>query len=995
MSDLYPPILPSYIPAFDYNKNKVSKVRVYFALSHYNNINTIKSAQITLRFQRNNATALRTPNDTGSISVDIGQLPITSVNNPNSTEYPYYIEINQNMIKADLSDINQFGFQPGVYYKLQIRLCHDFGNNQQFNPPMSDLSKNAYLFSEWSSVCVLKAIEAPTVLIKEFDKNLDDSSTTSTRTEYKLTAGDAEFYGIYKKSTTSDEVPYTWRMKLYLLKNEVYTLIGDSGDTIFNIFDYLGISSVETDEIPFKYNFKFQLEEGKSYKLEVKVVTKNGYECKIPDHDFDVTAAITSSFTPRLSVSVDNEDAFIKLHVDNQNTNGNYMITVRRTSSESNFENWEDITNINVKHEAVNFFFYDYAIKSGVLYKYGIQTRDNNYRRSAIDLNNLSPAVMGDFQYAYLLGSNSGLKNDAVQLKLMYDVNIGSFTTTVMESKIDTIGSKYPFITRNGDIYYRTFPITGLISYHMNEKEIPGSYYTTLEGISGSTWNIACQRREEKNYKQELTNYDIIDYNNQYIPYSQEEGFTSRFKIYESETNINNINRINEERHELTKPIIKDNFTYLYNKQTTGGQTIYTPIPDNPDIYYDSMYDYNYEREFREKVMEFLYNDKPKLFKSASEGNILVKLMDISFTPKQELGRLVYEFSATAYEIDEPTLDILNQYGIQTIKPYEKSLDDVETYLGQLSSWDITFTDGFKINDYIRNKHHIEDENGWNGVAYRDGYLNYLRITFESPPYLIDGTTRQPYMESDLGPLKDSTKGVMGWIFYYGNDPILVTYPNNIYEFKGDNVKIPLSTNISFPKAIDGTIDYLVTATIAPVSSLKVITTTEFKETIGQIYKTLQPFEDFISNIRGKYELTTTGFEQSINSYLSIDIEADPGAVFYLQGRGDEEMRRYVINFTGNLLIDPDVSNIIYTRGYFTGFNITQEDLEKHTNYDIVTNFPSNVKELDYCTKDNQMYIYYKRQWRKLDQVPGNTYDIECPIEGIVNYYIQTIKGYY
>ena len=39
------------------------------------------------------------------------------------------------------------------------------------------------------------------------------------------------------------------------------------------------------------------------------------------------------------------------------------------------------------------------------------------------------------------------------------------------------------------------------------------------------------------------------------------------------------------------------------------------------------------ERIFREKVEEFLNDGEPKLFKSPSEGNIIVSLMNVSLTP--------------------------------------------------------------------------------------------------------------------------------------------------------------------------------------------------------------------------------------------------------------------------------------------------------------------------------------------------------------------------
>jgi len=44
-----------------------------------------------------------------------------------------------------------------------------------------------------------------------------------------------------------------------------------------------------------------------------------------------------------------------------------------------------------------------------------------------------------------------------------------------------------------------------------------------------------------------------------------------------------------------------------------------------------------------------LYKNNVKLFRSATEGNILVKLMDISFTPNITLHRHIYSFSCTAY----------------------------------------------------------------------------------------------------------------------------------------------------------------------------------------------------------------------------------------------------------------------------------------------------------------------------------------------------------
>ena len=68
------------------------------------------------------------------------------------------------------------------------------------------------------------------------------------------------------------------------------------------------------------------------------------------------------------------------------------------------------------------------------------------------------------------------------------------------------------------------------------------------------------------------------------------------------------------------------------------------------------------ERKFRNKVIEWLTNGKPKLLRSPNEGVFIVRLMNVSLTPNEQLGRLLYNFQATAYEIAENNLNNLNKY---------------------------------------------------------------------------------------------------------------------------------------------------------------------------------------------------------------------------------------------------------------------------------------------------------------------------------------------
>ena len=73
-----------------------------------------------------------------------------------------------------------------------------------------------------------------------------------------------------------------------------------------------------------------------------------------------------------------------------------------------------------------------------------------------------------------------------------------------------------------------------------------------------------------------------------------------------------------------------------------------------------------YEKMFRDKVIDFLYKDNVKLFKSTPEGNRLVKIMNVNLTPEAGLGRYIYSFSCDAIEIAEPSVENLLEYKIQT-----------------------------------------------------------------------------------------------------------------------------------------------------------------------------------------------------------------------------------------------------------------------------------------------------------------------------------------
>jgi hypothetical protein len=117
-------------------------------------------------------------------------------------------------------------------------------------------------------------------------------------------------------------------------------------------------------------------------------------------------------------------------------------VTICRSSSENNFATWEDVYT-GVYSSEKTFKWIDRTIKSGIYYRYGICKRDTQGNRSSIvkDKNK----VVNCFEDVYL---SSGGRH----LRIKYNPQVSSFKYTVMESKIETIGSQFPFIIRNGDV---------------------------------------------------------------------------------------------------------------------------------------------------------------------------------------------------------------------------------------------------------------------------------------------------------------------------------------------------------------------------------------------------------------------------------------------------------------------------------------------------------------------------------------------------------------
>ena len=77
--------------------------------------------------------------------------------------------------------------------------------------------------------------------------------------------------------------------------------------------------------------------------------------------------------------------------------------------------------------------------------------------------------------------------------------------------------------------------------------------------------------------------------------------------------------------------------------------------------------EYYNERKMKNEVLEWLNNGKPKAFKSPTEGNYIVCLMDISLAPEEKLSRKLATFKCQAIEIAQYNLTELQKYNLLII----------------------------------------------------------------------------------------------------------------------------------------------------------------------------------------------------------------------------------------------------------------------------------------------------------------------------------------
>ena len=330
----------------------------------------------------------------------------------------FQIDFVNQIVYFKLDDLTNF--YEGLFYKAQLAYI-DQTNTVGY----------------YSTVGVIKYTTKPLVQIL----NLNSYENNGHLYDYTGT------YSQFEKDTTEKVHSYCFTVSDF---ND--NIIADSGWLIHN--NSTDINQYESFDTFF---FNQDLKEGEKLKITYKVRTNNGLEISSPSYKIIAKKSIQSNLVnAKILVSLNFNNGYIDIKLNGEKdyqgneipVSGYYILS--RASEINNYTQWDEIDKFTLAEQKPSKKSWkDFTIEQGIHYKYSIQQyNDKNLFSERI----YSDIIYADYEDCFLFDGTR-------QLKIKFNPKVSSFKTNHLEAKIDTLGSKYPFIFRNGNVKYKEFPI--------------------------------------------------------------------------------------------------------------------------------------------------------------------------------------------------------------------------------------------------------------------------------------------------------------------------------------------------------------------------------------------------------------------------------------------------------------------------------------------------------------------------------------------------------
>lgn len=323
----------------------------------------------------------------------------------------------------------------GQYYKIQLAYVDTNGNDGYF-----------------SSVGISKFTFYPDVYIE----GLDPSSTNNHN--YTYVGRYSQFYQGQVMDITEKVFYYKFVItnNSNVLKDTGWVLHNSETDTneeytSYDIFEYLGeLPSTGTNRIQYSVQTNSGLVvDGPSYKI-----------ASIP---------MSESSEIKCTCSLNEENGYVKV-VASGTISADKFYIVRNIAGDNSSR--YKIAEFNSLAKAT---YLDLTVEQGIEYEYRVYAKVNNQYKYSAPAN-----MLVDYQHIYIFDGKK-------QLKVKYNPSVSSYSEVIMESKVDTIGGKYPVLLRNGDTRYTNFTVGGWVSFVSDEEGLFDKGYEIKQYTRTST----------------------------------------------------------------------------------------------------------------------------------------------------------------------------------------------------------------------------------------------------------------------------------------------------------------------------------------------------------------------------------------------------------------------------------------------------------------------------------------------------------------------------
>ena len=566
----------------------------------------------------------------------------------------------------------------GQYLKVQLAyMTSETVNNQiTYNP------------GYFSTVATVKYTTKPIVEILNIQYDPTDE-------EIKIPVFQQTYTGIYKIDSEGDksERPYSYCFSLY---NQAQGLVESSGWKLHNSsINTIASETLQLEETTDTYTFQTSLRRNATYYIDYKVRTINDLE-------------VTSLLYPVIDVSAATTNKGIKLIAENIFEEGYVNLSL----------------NVDISQ------FYTYVLRDKILQYYNatdiVQNNNNYYVKRNEDtiktLTGIDDQITQSNSISIIIeraevGYNENINEDdydwkaikTVSFKNYEDVLSWSFKDFTIEQGINYC---YAFKQYNKNQVFSNRVISNIIEADFEDMFLWDGIKQLKIRFNPKVSSFKINRQEQK----------IDTIGNKY-PYFFRNGV-----VEYKEFPINGLISYLADNNEMFVHHEEDLNILLPQYSEREGTPSYLEDYKRTATLDSLGYNIRAERRFKMKVLEWLSDGKIKLFRSPAEGNFLVRLMNVSLSPEDRVGRMIHSFSAQAYEVADLNYD--NLLSLELINLTTEEITQLKSETIQIIEKIANDENFYKINTYnIKNRFSI--------YSVTEPFYAYIGGTEDSNKWLI------------------------------------------------------------------------------------------------------------------------------------------------------------------------------------------------------------------------------------------------------------------